>query len=103
MEALLVKSVAKQEQVLDNILEGNTIVQNVRTNFCIDDFGGFAHHLTLVQALIAKKLISDNRKPIKDFKNDYPKLVIADGHKLQRTTVGLSMFGRWFSSACVGS
>ena len=101
MEAKLIKSITNEKQILDNMLDGGTIVRNLAINFNVEDFGGFAHHLTLVQALIAKKLVSDDRKRIENLKEQYPDLVVPENLNVQRTTVSLSMFGRWFSSACI--
>jgi len=101
LEAKLIESLTTNEQYSDNIMNQNLIVQVVGKNFDFDEFGGFEHHLTLVQSLHEKKLVINRNQSVPNVEQLYPNLKISDGHKLKRSNVTLSMYGRWFASACI--
>ncbi len=102
-QAKLVRALLLGEQHFVDALASaseNLILQRLGQNFSYADFGGADHHLTLMQDLAKKQLVTiTNVSIIKD--NRYPDLTIPEGCRLSRMTFRLSMFGRWFASACV--
>ena len=100
LQALLISRLRETEQFTDDIrdVRRNLIVQRVGANFNYDDFGGQDHHLTLIQDLEQKKLITilaDQNVP----DGTYTELQVPEGLKLLRTQVRLSMYGKWFVDA----
>ena len=100
LQALMISRLREAEQFTDDIRDNskNLILQRVGANFNFDDFGGQDHHLTLVQDLEQKKLVTmlaDQKVP----DGTYPELQIPEGLKLLRTQVRLSMYGKWFVDA----
>ncbi len=104
-EAKLIASLKKGPQTTDDLLktDESLIVQRIGANFSFDDFGGEEHHLTIMQDLEEKKIVRTRIDLNVDKSKLYPSLVIPSGCQLRRTIVELSMFGRWFASACTGN
>lgn len=104
LEAKLIAALKNKAQIMDDLfkLDENLIMQRVGTNFNFEDFGGGAHHLTIAQNLTEKKIVKLETANL-DYTKFYPTLVIPSGHQLKRTTIQLTMFGRWFASTCVRS
>ncbi|MCA9117116.1 MAG: DUF4393 domain-containing protein [Planctomycetaceae bacterium] len=102
LQAKLIKSLARNEQFTDAPWDPQErVIHNfVKVNFEFDEFGGQDHHLTLTQDLGEKKLVTkiESRPNAGEL---YPQLQVADGLQLLRLTYRLSMFGKWFASACV--
>jgi len=102
LQAKLIESLAQHEHFTDMLWHAkNRLIHNyVKVNFSPDDFGDFDHHLTLVQNLAEKNLVAMiQSRPSKD--ELYPELQIPKELQLMRKTYRLTMFGRWFASACV--
>ncbi len=102
LQAKLIKSLVQHDQFADVLLEPkqNLIKQHVRANFSYDEFGGPDHHLTLIQNLEQKTLVATiSSRPTKE--GEYPDFEIPEGLQLVRMTYRLTMFGKWFASACV--
>jgi hypothetical protein len=102
LQAKLIKDLVRREQFTDTLweMDKQLIHQFVKVNFSFDDFGGPDHHLTMAQDLAEKKLIAILQStPNKD--DLYPNLEIPEGLSLRRMTYRLTMFGKWFASACV--
>ena len=76
------------------------IVQRIGANVNFGVFGGHDHHLTLSQHLEKKKLVTLLQNQPVDAEKLYPKLIVPQGLKLNRTVIRLSMFGLWFATAC---
>jgi hypothetical protein len=100
LQALLISRLRNGEQFTDDVRESkrNLIVQRVGANFDFNDFGGPDHHLTLVQDLENKKLVTilaNQQVPA----GQYSHVQIPEGLKLQRMLIRLSMFGKWFAEA----
>ncbi|MEN6348464.1 MAG: Abi-alpha family protein [Syntrophomonas sp.] len=104
LEAKLIAALKKMSQITDDIFktDENLIVQRIYANFNFADFGDHAHHLTISQDLMEKKIVSINHNISIDATKLYPLLVIPAGCRLKRTKIDLTMFGKWFASACVG-
>jgi hypothetical protein len=104
LQAKLIKSLVKHDHFADVLYDPkqNTIRHSLRTNIPYDEFGGVDHHLTLKQDLEEKKLVATISTPLKK-DEDYQDLQVPEGLKLVRTTFRLTMFGKWFASACVQS
>lgn len=105
LEAKLIADLNKRPQTTDDILDPieNNITQRVGANFNFEDFGGHAHHLTISQELKEKNIVSiidNNKSNITEF---YPDIKVPNDLKFRRTTIRLTMFGRWFASACIGN
>ena len=104
LQAKLIKSLVQHDHFADVLLEPKQrlIRQYVRSNISYDEFGGYDHHLTLKQDLEEKKLVATiSSRPNKD--EHYPDLQIPEGLQLVRMTYRLTMFGKWFATACVQS
>lgn len=103
LEALLITDLRTEEQYTDDLKdpEKNLILQRIGANFDFEKFGGQDHHLTLSQNLKRKNLVFINDHVTIDAKQRYPNLQVPEGLALKRTTIRLTMFGRWFVSACV--
>jgi len=100
LQALLISGLRNGEQFTDDLREPkkNLIVRRVGANFSFDDFGGPDHHLTLVQDLEKKNLVSilaSQEVP----QGTYPGIQIPEGLRLQRMLIRLSMYGKWFANA----
>lgn len=100
LQALLISRLRNAEQFTDDLHEHkrNLIVQRVGANFSFDDFGGPDHHLTLVQDLEQKKLVTilvNQGVP----KGTYPGIQTLEGLRLRRMLIRLSMYGKWFANA----
>jgi hypothetical protein len=103
-QAKLIKSLTKGDHFTDVLLhsEKHLIVQRLGANFSFTDFGGENHHLTLVQDLEQKKLVTTFNSKI-DKERLYPNLEVSPELQLKRMNTRLSMFGRWFASSCTSS
>jgi hypothetical protein len=100
LEALLITKLSKSEQYTDDLFEPkkNLIVRRVGSNFNFKEFGGQDLHLTLIQHLEKKNLVTIlQNQPIPD--GLYPNLEIADELKLKRMLVRLTMYGKWFAKS----
>lgn len=100
LQALLITRLRQNNQFTDDLHDPkqNQIVQRVGANFEYDDFGGADHHLTLVQDLQEKKLVTLlGNRPIPA--DTYPSLQVLEEFKLKRTIIRLTMFGKWFAEA----
>ena len=70
----------------------------VGANFDFTEFGGQDLHLTLIQHLEKKNLVTIlQNQPIPE--GLYPDLEIADGLELKRMLVRLTMYGIWFANS----
>ncbi len=100
LQALLISRLSLGDQFTDDLLDSkrNLIVQRIGANFAFEEFGGTDHHLTLVQDLEYKKLVTllTNQEVPSGL---YPQLQVPEGVKLQRMVIRLSMFGKWFARA----
>jgi hypothetical protein len=105
LEAKLIATLKKGPQITDDLIKTDEtlIVRRLYANFNFADFGGPAHHLTIVQDLKEKNIVLLNSKVKIDITKLYPSVEIPPGHKLIRTKIQLTMFGEWFASACVGN
>lgn len=103
LEAKLIAALKKRPQTTDDLYKAdiNMIVQRIHANFKFTDFGGSEHHLTIAQSLLDKKIVNIRSSNINKG-TSHPSLEISNGQKLKRTTIELTMFGRWFAAACVG-
>jgi hypothetical protein len=103
LEAMLVADLYKQDQITDDLLDPKQrlIVQRINANFDFGRFCGQEHHLTLIQDLKDKNLVALIEHLPVDVEKQYPGLTIPQGLELKRTIIRLSMFGRWFATACV--
>jgi hypothetical protein len=103
LEALLITELRTIEQSTDDLRDTskNIILQRIGANFDFEKFGGQDHHLSLTHNLKYKNLIVINDNEPFDAIGQYPTLRIPEGLALKRTTIRLTMFGRWFVSACV--
>lgn len=100
LQALLISRLREAEQFTDDLRDRkrNLIVQRVGASFKFDEFGGPDHHLTLVQDLEHKKLVTIlANQEVPDGK--YPGIQTPEGLKLQRMLIRLSMYGKWFADA----
>jgi hypothetical protein len=101
LEALLISDLHKREQYTVDVLDikNHWLIQPVEASFNFNDYGGRSHHLTLAQALKDKNLVTflDDSQITKEL---YPNVAIPEGTRLNRTTIRLSMFGKWFAIAC---
>lgn len=100
LQALLVVSLAKNEQFTDDFMDRkkSLIMARIGANFNFDEFGGPDHHLTLAQDLEQKKLVTimmNQEVP----PGQYSTLQIPEGLVLSRMVIRLTMFGHWFASA----
>ncbi|MDO8787500.1 MAG: Abi-alpha family protein [Sulfuritalea sp.] len=104
LQAKLIASLINTQQITDDLINTyeNRIVQRLYANFDFADFGDHAHHLTISQDLKEKNILLITRDLSVDLPKVYPDLEVPEGHELRRTSFQLSMFGRWFASACVG-
>jgi len=102
-EARLISVLTKGDHITDDLIkvDENLIVQRIYANFNFSDFGDDNHHLTIIQNLREKNIVTFivNAKP--DVAKQYPNIIIKQGFEVRRTLVRLTMFGRWFASACV--
>jgi hypothetical protein len=105
LEAKLIAVLKKMPQITDDLFKAdeNLIVQRIYANFNFADYGDHAHHLTISQDLKEKNIVSINSNIKIDGSKLYPTLVIPAGLRLRRTKIELTMFGKWFASACVGN
>lgn len=105
LQALLIADLASSPQVVDDIRDVSKmkIVQWVATNFDIERFGGTDHHLTITQDLAKKDLVARREGVNQNAATDHPNLKVPEGLNLYRTTIELTMRGKWFASACVPS
>jgi len=105
LQALLISDLVVSSQVTDDILmeKENLIIKRVAANFDFNRYGDQAHHLTLVQNLVQNDLVNMRNRMAIDKKTEYPNLVLDDGQMIYRTSIQLSMFGKWFASACVSA
>ena len=71
----------------------------VGANFDLNAYGGSEHHLTLVQDLERKGLVTLLQNQPVDVKNQYPTLIVPPNREVRRMIIRLSMFGRWFAVA----
>lgn len=101
LEAKLIVALTKGPQQTDDLIQDNVIVERVRANFQFSDIGGQAHHLTIAQSLQGKSLVKINFDNKFDYSKVYPNLRLEDGRTFRRMNYSLTMFGQWFSSACV--
>jgi hypothetical protein len=100
LQALLISRLRQTEQVTDDLRDPkrNLIVRRVAANFSFEDFGGQDHHLTLVQDLEAKKLVTIlANQPVPE--GTHPSLQVPEGVRLERMIIRLSMFGTWLAEA----
>jgi hypothetical protein len=99
LQAVLVVSLKRGDQFTDDLMDRkqNTIKARIGANFNFDDFGGPDHHLTLVQDLDQKKLVTSLNQEVPA--GQYPNLQIPEGLTLCRTVFRLTMFGHWFAAA----
>lgn len=104
-EAKLIAALKEKPQTTDDLInpDENLIIQRIGANFDFADFGGHEHHLTISQDLKEKKIVAINPNAKVDIPKLYPAVVIPSGLVLRRTLIQLTMFGRWFASACVGN
>lgn len=103
LEAKLIAHLKNSEQITDDLIkiDENTIVHRLKANFNFDDFGGHEHHLTISQNLAQKNIININPSFSIDVKKDYPNFTVPEGYVVRRTLYKLTMFGKWFASACL--
>jgi len=100
LQALLLSRLRIAEQFTDDLrdLKQNTIVKRVGSNFDFHEFGGQDHHLTLIQDLQHRELVTIlANQNVPD--GLYPQFEIPKGLKLQRMRIRLTMFGVWFTEA----
>jgi len=104
LEANLIAALTNKPQTTDDLFKSdeNLIVKRIGANFNFDDFGGSEHHLTISQDLEKKNIVIINSNVKLDVAKLYPSFVMPSGFRAKRTIIQLSMFGRWFASACVG-
>lgn len=104
LQAKLIAALKETPQTTDDLvkIDENLIVQRLSSSFDFADFGDHAHHLTISQDLKEKNIVVINPNVQFDVAKQYPALVVPNGFKVRRTSVQLTMFGRWFASACVG-
>jgi hypothetical protein len=103
LQAKLIAALKEKPQITDDLIkiDENVIVQRIYANFQFSDFGDHAHHLTISQDLKEKNIVAINPNVTFDVAKQYPALVVQEGFKVTRTSVQLTMFGRWFASACI--
>jgi hypothetical protein len=104
MEALLLADLKTREQFTDDLMDPmkKLIVSRLKANFDFAEFGGHEHHLTISQRLKERNLVYINDNGKIENATEYPDLKIPEGLVLRRTTIRLTMFGRWFVTSCVG-
>src|SRR5690606_35506807 len=104
LQAKMIKALSQQQQISDVLLnpKENVIVKDLKANFRFSDFGGRDHHLTMCQDLAKKHLVTILDLAIKKGQ-DYPNLEVPAELNLHRNVFRLSMFGKWFASACVSA
>ena len=97
IQAKLIKSLKATDQITDDVIkmDENRIVRRLESNFSFDDFSGQDHHLTIVQDLANKNIVTINPS------DKYSDLELEEGMVVRRTRINLSMFGKWFADACV--
>jgi len=103
LEAKLIAALKDTEQITDDLFKIGefTIMQWINSNFDFEEFGGQAHHLTISQVLKEKNIVSMMENIKIDIAKEYPALAVSEGFDVRRTVIKLTMFGRWFASACV--
>lgn len=103
LQAKMIAALKETPQITDDLFktDENLIVQRISANFHFEDFGDHAHHLTISQDLKEKNIVLINPSVKIDVSKHYPDLVVPQGCKFRRTLIQLTMFGRWFASACV--
>ncbi len=101
LQAKLIQSLVNGDHFTDVLLniEQRMIIQRVKANFVVDEYADLDHHLTLVQDLEEKKIVTTLNLKI-DKEKEYPSLKLQPGVELQRMTFRLSMFGKWFATSC---
>ena len=101
-EALLLNDLRDKEQYTDSCINLKTslISAYVGVNFDPAKYGDINHHLTLIQMLKEKNLLLLVEGAAVDLRSLYPNFKVPDGEVLQRLTIRLSMYGRWFTSCC---
>lgn len=102
-EARLIAALGKGPQTTDDLYAKgeSTILQRVGANFDFNDFGGHAHHLTIAQNLETKKIVSIQYNQALEVPKVYPVITVPSAMEVRRTKFELTMFGRWFASACL--
>ncbi|MDA0807853.1 MAG: Abi-alpha family protein [Planctomycetota bacterium] len=105
MEALLLADLKTREQHTDDLRDPakHLIVSRLKANFDFAQFGGHEHHLTISQRLKERNLVFINDNVQIDSAAEYTELTIPEGFVLRRTTIRLTMFGRWFVTSCVST
>jgi hypothetical protein len=103
LEAKQIASLKNSEQITDDLVKinENIIVRRMKASFNFDEFGGNEHHLTIAQSLEKKNIVAINPAITIDIQKEYPNITIPDGYEIRRTLIKLTMFGRWFASACI--
>ncbi len=101
LQALLITTLNRGDQYTDDLFNrtSNIIVQRVGANFRFEDYGGHEHHLTLVQDLEHKKLVTlmaQQQVP----EGLYPSVKVPAGLDFYRMIIRLTMFGKWFTGTC---
>jgi hypothetical protein len=102
-EARLIKDLSSSEQTTYFVISTrlNRISRWLESEISYDNYGGELHYLTLSQSLKAKNLVNVKELRCQDAAQRFPNVVVPDGCVIKEMIVTLSMYGRWFSQACV--
>ena len=104
LEAVLLAELKVAEQFTDDLRDPtkHLIVSRLKANFDFAKFGGHEHHLTISQRLKERNLVTIIENGKVDQATEYPNLTVPQGLVVRRTTIRLTMYGRWFVTSCVG-
>lgn len=105
LEAKLIEALNVREHTTDDFWKKreNMIMKSIGSNFDYADFGGLEHYMAISQNLKDKNLVLIANNVTVDMASIYPSLVTPKDLRFNRSMIQLSMFGRWFASACVGN
>ncbi|TWU15979.1 Abi-alpha family protein [Allorhodopirellula heiligendammensis] len=99
LQAKLITSLAAEDHFTDIIQDRNTgiVYRQLGSNYQPEDYHGYPHHLTLVQNLATKSIVTIL---FRDIAEEYPDTTVPEGTHLRRMSVRLSRFGLWFATSC---
>lgn len=104
LQAKFLEALKTNDQETDLLFDGKrkVIVQVLSYNFDVSGLGGYDHYLTLVQDLVAKRLISVIEERLEEATH-YPDVPRTNDVRLVRSKIRLTMYGKWFCNSCIAS